>query len=255
MKYGLIGKTLKHSISPEIHRLFGTADYFLKELAADEVAPYVSHGDFLGLNVTIPYKKTVIPFCTGLSQRAQRCNSVNTLLRREDGALFGDNTDYDGFLYMAREAKISFLGQKVVILGSGGAGETVAAAVKDEGAGEIVILSRKANATPYSDTEKYLDADILVNCTPVGMYPKSDETPLKLSAFSRLKGVLDLIYNPLKTRLLDDAAALGLPHASGLMMLVEQARRSEELFLRKKIPQERNAAVYAEAEALIRSKK
>ncbi len=255
MKYGLIGKSLKHSISPEIHRLFGTADYFLKELSEDEVALYVSQGDFSGLNVTIPYKKTVIPFCTGLSQRARRCNSVNTLLRGEDGALFGDNTDYDGFLYMAHEAKISFLGQKVVILGSGGAGETVAAAVQDEGAGEIAILSRKANATSYSDTEKYLDADILVNCTPVGMYPHSDETPLKLSAFSHLKGVLDLIYNPLKTRLLDDADALGLPHANGLMMLVEQARRAEELFQQKKIPQERNAAVYAKAEALIRSKK
>lgn len=255
MKYGLIGKTLNHSISPEIHRLFGAADYFLKELTPEEVALYLRCGDFSGLNVTIPYKKTVIPFCTELSQRAQRCNSVNTLMRGEDGALFGDNTDYDGFLYMAQEANISFLGQKVVILGSGGAGETVAAAVEDEGAGEIVILSRKANATPYTDTEKYLDADVLVNCTPVGMYPHSAETLLKLQAFSHLKGVLDLIYNPLKTRLLNDAAALGIPHANGLMMLVEQARRSEELFLRKKIPQKRNTAVYAKAEALIRSKK
>ena len=255
MKYGLIGKTLKHSISPEIHRLFGTADYFLKELTEDEVAVYLNHGDFSGLNVTIPYKKTVIPFCTGLSQNALRCNSVNTLIRGEDGTLFGDNTDYDGFLYMAHQAGISFFEQKVVILGSGGAGETVAAAVKDAGAGEIVMVSRKATATRYTDTEKYLDADILVNCTPVGMYPHSGEAPLKLQAFSRLKGVLDLIYNPLKTRLLRDAAALCIPHANGLMMLVEQARRSEELFLRKKIPQERNAAVYAKAEALIRSKK
>lgn len=255
MKYGLIGKTLKHSISREIHRLFGTADYFLKELNEDEVALYLSRGDFLGLNVTIPYKKTVIPFCAALSPTARRCNSVNTLLRQEDGTLFGDNTDYGGFLYLAQEAKISFLGQKVVILGSGGAGETVAVAVKDEGAGEIVILSRKAGATPYTDTEKYLDADVLVNCTPVGMYPKSGEAPVQLSAFSRLKGVLDLIYNPLETRLLAEAAALGIPHANGLMMLVEQARRAEARFLRKKIPQERNAAVYAEAAALIRSKK
>lgn len=254
MKYGLIGKTLKHSVSPEIHRLFGTADYFLKELAEDEVAFYIKHGDFAGLNVTIPYKKTVIPFCAVLSSSATRCHSVNTLIRKEDGTLYGDNTDYDGFLYMARKAQISFSKQKVVIMGSGGAGETAVAAVKDAGAREIVILSRKKPGTSYMETEKYLDADILVNCTPVGMYPHTDRTPLELTAFSRLKGVLDLIYNPLTTRFLRNAAALGIPHTNGLMMLVEQARRAEELFTGKRIPQERNEAVCTQAEALIRSR-
>lgn len=245
MKYGLIGKTLKHSISPEIHALFGTEEYFLKELPLDELAGYLQNGDFAGLNVTIPYKKAVIPFCAELSEKAQRCNSVNTLIRQADGALLGDNTDYDGFLYMADQAKIHFCDQKVAIMGSGGAGETVAAAVQAQGTKEIVVLSTKAGGIDYAQKEKYTDATILINCTPVGMFPETGATLVDLKEFSALKGVLDLIYNPRETRLLADAAALGIPHANGLFMLIEQARRAEERFQNKKIPIEKNSAVFA----------
>lgn len=254
MKYGLIGKTLKHSISPEIHRMFRIEDYFLKELAEEDVAGFLQNGDFQGLNVTIPYKKTVIPFCAALSAKAKRCGSVNTVIRREDGTLFGDNTDYDGFLYMAKKAGLSFFDQKVVIMGSGGAGETAAVAIKDKGAKEIVVLSIEKNHTSYAEKEKYLDGDILVNCTPVGMYPHTGKTLVDLNEFSQLKGVLDLIYNPLKTRLLQEAALLGLAHANGLSMLVEQARRAEELFLQIEIPQDQNEAVYTAAEVLVKNR-
>jgi shikimate dehydrogenase len=255
MKYGLIGKTLKHSISPEIHRMFRIKDYFLKELAEADVAGYLKNGDFMGLNVTIPYKKTVIPFCDAISEKAKRCDSVNTIIRKQDGTLFGDNTDYDGFLYMAQKADLSFLDQKVVIMGSGGAGETASVAVRDEGAKEIVILSIEEDGTSYDEKDQYLDADILINCTPVGMYPHTDETLVNLSEFSHLKGVLDLIYNPLKTRLLHDAAHLHISHANGLLMLVEQARRAEELFLQTEISQDQNEAVYIEAETLVRNRR
>lgn len=243
-RYGLIGKTLKHSISPQIHACFGVSDYFLKELDPEEVADYLQNGDFLGLNVTIPYKKTVIPFCGSLSSRAQRCHSVNTLARLSDNSLYGHNTDYDGFFYMANRAGIDFAGKKVAILGSGGAGETVRAVAEDCGAGEIVVVSTRAGGVGYGDKERYGDAEILVNATPVGMFPKTDETPVDLKDFSRLGGVLDLIYNPRETRLLAAAAALGIPHANGLWMLIEQARRAEELFQGKEIRQAKNVGIY-----------
>lgn len=235
MEYGLIGEKLGHSFSPAIHRRLAGYDYRLVELSPGELGPFLEGGGFRGLNVTLPYKKAVIPYCRELTSQARRIGSVNTILRREDGALLGHNTDYDGFRYLLRSAGAQVSGKKALVLGTGGASLTVGAVLEDLGAGEVVFISR-SGPDSYENLDRHADAQIMVNATPVGMYPNTEAAPVDLSRFPRLEGAFDLIYNPARTRLLLQAEELGLCRANGLGMLVAQAKAAAERFLDAPIP-------------------
>lgn len=232
--YGLIGARLGYSLSKRIHESIGRYAYDLYELEAGEVADLVRRADVGGLNVTIPYKRAVIPLCAALSDAAQSIGSVNTLVRRPDGSLFGDNTDCDGFLYMADRAGVDFAGKKVLVLGSGGTSLTVCHAVRARG-GEPVVISRSGENS-YDNLERHADAPVLVNTTPVGTYPASEGCPVDLERLPNLEAVLDVVYNPLHTRLCLAARDRGLRCSNGLPMLVAQAVRACERFTGAPVP-------------------
>ena len=225
---GLLGKKLGHSRSPEIHRELGDYEYLLYEKAEDEVEGFIRHGNWDGLNVTIPYKKTVIPFLDELSPVSARLGSVNTVVRRADGSLFGDNTDVSGFEAMVRFSGFPVSGAKILVLGSGGASVSVCEALRMQNA-EPVVISRTGENN-YDNLTRHTDARFVVNTTPVGMFPDTDASPLDLSRLPSCRGVLDIIYNPPVTLLMRQAESLGIPSVNGLYMLVAQARRSAELF-------------------------
>ena len=247
MEFGLLGEHLGHSFSPAIHRQLGGYDYQLVELSPDQVGPFLQKGNFRGLNVTIPYKKTVMAYCRELSPAAERIGSVNTIVRRPDGSLYGDNTDYDGFRYLLQSAGAQVRGKKVLVLGSGGASLTVRAVLADLGAGDVVTISRRGPDN-YGNLDRHRDAEYIVNATPVGMYPNTGISPVDLDQFPRCKGVFDLIYNPAKTQFLLDGQRRGMLWANGLGMLVAQARAAAERFLNIKIPEERVAEITADME-------
>ncbi len=229
MYYGLLGEHLSHSYSPLIHSMLGDYEYRLIEKSPDELWEFIKNGDFAALNVTIPYKKAVIPYLSALSERAERIGSVNVIVRREDGSLYGDNSDYFGFLSLVRKAKISVAGKKVLVLGSGGASATVKAVLSDLSAREITVVSRTGEDN-YENIEKHADCDVIVNTTPVGMFPNCPESIVDLRKFPRLSGVLDLIYNPCKTALVLQAEELGIPALGGLHMLAAQGVKAYEMF-------------------------
>ena len=231
---GLLGASLRHSYSPRLHALLGDATYRLFEVAPEGLAAFLTTGDFHGLNVTIPYKKTVLPYCAALSPTARRLGAVNTLVRRENGTLYGDNTDFDGFLWLLRRNFTPQAGELALVLGSGGAGVTVRAALESVGM-RTVTVSRQGEIN-YVNLYQHNDAVLLVNATPVGMYPNNGGCLTDLSRLPSLRCVLDLVYNPEKTALLLEAERLGLAGEDGLPMLVEQARRSAELFRGGTIP-------------------
>lgn len=228
MKCGLLGRKLGHSYSPQIHALLGDYSYSLFEKEPEDLGDFLRNGDFTGINVTIPYKKDVIPFLDQISPIAQRLGSVNTVVRRADGSLYGHNTDYFGFASMVKHSGISVAGKKCLVLGSGGTSNTVKNALHDLGA-EVVIISRSGENN-YQNLSRHADASVIVNATPVGMYPNTGVSPIDLSLFPHLEGVLDVIYNPAKTKLLLDAESLGIPHENGLWMLVAQAKEASECF-------------------------
>ena len=234
MIYGLIGETLKHSWSVPIHHALGCEAYQLYELNPDELGTFLRNNSIGGLNVTIPYKKAVIPYCASLDPYAESIGSVNTLVPDAEGKLHGYNTDALGLSYIARRAGISFNGAKVIILGTGGTSLTAQAVARTEGAREIVVVSRSGEVN-YQNIDEHCDADILINTTPVGMYPHNGECLVSLAQFDALKGVLDVIYNPAKTELLMQAERAGIPHSGGLPMLVAQAVAAEEKFFGRKI--------------------
>lgn len=244
LKCGLLGEHLKHSFSPEIHKRLASYEYSLFEVEKENLSAFLSARLFDGLNVTIPYKKAVLPYLDTLSDVAKRLGSVNTVVKAADGSLYGDNTDYYGFLELLKYNDIQVSGKKVLILGSGGASVSVLAAIEDMG-GRCVVISRSGDNN-YGNIEKHSDADVIVNTTPVGMYPENGKSPLDLKIFKRLESVIDIIYNPLKTRLLLEAESLGLKTANGLYMLVAQAARSSELFTNSKIDNKKLHAVYKE---------
>jgi|LSQX01.1.fsa_nt_gb shikimate dehydrogenase len=234
MRFGLIGRRLSHSYSKLIHEKLGRYRYGLIPLEADELESFVLSGDWAGLNVTIPYKQDVIPLCDELSDRARRIGSINTLVRRDDGTIFGDNTDYDGFCAMADEIGVDFADKKVLILGSGGTSLTVQAVVADRG-GQSVVVSRSGE-NHYGNLHLHSDADIIVNATPVGMFPDTDARPVDLADFPACRAVLDVIYNPFYSRLVLQARKLGIACNGGLTMLVAQAIRAAELFAGIPVP-------------------
>ena len=236
MKCGLLGRKLGHSYSPMLHALLGDYEYLLYEREPDEVEAFIRRGGWDAINVTIPYKKAVVPFLDELSEGARALGSVNTIVRRPDGTLFGDNTDVFGFTYMLRRSGVNPAGKKALVLGSGGASVTVQAVLRGLGA-QVVVVSR-SGADNYDNLSRHKDARLIVNATPVGMYPNNGISPIDLAAFPACEGALDLIYNPARTAFLLQAEALGIPHENGLSMLAAQAKRASELFTGKSLPDE-----------------
>ena len=244
MDYGLIGAKLGHSYSPAIHAQLGDYDYRLQEQTEAEFIELLSRRDFKGLNVTIPYKVLAFNRCDALSDTAREVGCVNTLVVRPDGSLYGHNTDIGGFIALARHAKVEIAGKKAVILGSGGTSLTARTACRRLGAREIVVVSRSGPVDYDALYRDHADAQVLINTTPVGMYPKNGASAADLSRLPALTGVLDVIYNPDKTALILDAEARGLPCCGGLYMLVGQAREAAELFLGRAIPESETERIH-----------
>ena len=235
LKCGLLGEKLVHSYSPQIHSMLADYEYKLFEKSPEELEDFLKSGEFDGLNVTIPYKKSVMPYCAELSPTAAQIGSVNTIVRRSDGSLYGDNTDAFGFENLIVHNGIEVKGKKALVLGTGGASVTAQAVLKNLGASEVVVISRKGEDN-YENIAKHADAEIIANTTPVGMYPNNGKAAVDLTQFPKLSGVLDVVYNPARTALLLQAEKLCIPCAGGLYMLVSQAKRSCELFTGKSIP-------------------
>jgi len=233
LTYGCIGEHLPHSFSKEIHGQIGGYAYELKELTPEELPAFMAARSFRGINVTIPYKQAVIPFLDEIDETARAIGAVNTVVNR-NGKLYGFNTDLDGLTRLIRRIGLDLTGKKVLIPGTGGTSRTAAFAAEQLGAREIRKISRtgRDGSLTYEEALRdHADAEIILNTTPCGMYPEPDARPLPLEPFHRLEGVADVIYNPLRTRLVLDARGHGIPAEGGLYMLVAQAVRASEHFL------------------------
>ena len=228
--FGLLGEKLGHSFSPLIHTYLGNYDYPLYEISSNDFDRFMTERNFDGINVTIPYKQAVIPYCTTLSDEAQVIGSVNTIIKDENGALHGHNTDYHGLCVLLEHGRIDPGDKKTLVLGDGGSARTVRVALKGLGAREVVTISRRGEDN-YENISRHYNAEIIINTTPVGMYPNNGNTPLSLKGFEQLAGVVDLIYNPMRTKLLLEAEQVGVPSINGLSMLVAQAEMASRLFL------------------------
>lgn len=231
--YGLIGRKLGHSYSPWIHRQLGCRGYKLYELEPEELEGFLRRPDLGAVNVTIPYKRDVFRYMDVIDPAAGAIGAINTVVNR-GGRLYGYNTDKYGLEYAVSRAGLDFRGKKVVILGSGGTSHTATAAALALGADKIVIISRSGEDN-YGNLERNADAGILINTTPVGMYPNCPASIVDLAAFPNLTGVMDVVFNPLRTELLMQAERLGIPHAGGLAMLAAQAKLAEEHFFGRPI--------------------
>ena len=238
MRYGLIGERLGHSFSKIIHEKLADYTYDLIPLSKEEFQVFMSQKNFNAINVTIPYKCDVIPYLTTLDASAKSIGAVNAIVNR-DGILTGYNTDYSGFLYTLKKHNIKVEGQKVLVLGFGGASKAVLAVLNDLHAGEIIIANRsqKDGVITYEEAiQLHSDATIIINTTPVGMFPNVDASPIDLSPFTSLTAVVDIIYNPLTTKLLHDARKHDILAVNGLEMLIAQAKYAVEYFTDTKIP-------------------
>ena len=234
MKYGLLGRHLGHSYSPSIHHMLGNPSYTLFEQEPETLADFFADQSIIGLNVTIPYKADALKACQSLTDRAQRIGAVNTMIRQADGSWHGDNTDYDGCLYSFELAGINPKNKQCLILGDGATSQTVHVVLEDLGAKEIIHISRK-QAPFYKDLPLFYNtADIIINATPVGMYPNCPESLIDLSLFKKVSGVLDLVYNPVRTSLLLQAQEVGIPHSNVLPFLVAQAVESANSYKQHK---------------------
>ena len=248
MKCGLLGKKLSHSYSPAIHNMLASYSYDLFEKEENEVESFIKSGIFDGINVTIPYKQTVIPYLDELSDVAKRIGSVNTVVKRSDGTLYGHNTDYYGFTYMVKRSGVDVEGKKVIVLGDGGASLTICTVLSDLKAKEVVVFSLFTENT-YDKLNLHYDAEIIVNATPVGMYPNTGKSLIEdMSKFTKCEAVFDVIFNPAKTQLLLDAEKCGIKAYNGLSMLVAQAVRSSEMFTDTQIVDEKIESVISALE-------
>lgn len=228
LRCGLLGRKLGHSISPKIHGMLADYSYELFEKEEDEVGAFIMAKEYDGLNVTIPYKKTVFQYMDEVSEVAGKLGSINTIVKRKDGTLFGDNTDVFGFSELLRVFGAKPAGKKVLVLGSGGASVSVKYVLDSLGA-KTVIISRSGEDN-YENLKKHADASYIVNTTPVGMFPNVGETPLDPGVFGKCEGVVDIIYNPSVTKLMELAKKAGIPSVNGLYMLVAQAAKSSAQF-------------------------
>ena len=221
MKFGLLGRTLSHSFSPRIHSALGNTNYELFEREPSQLQEFFADPELQGINITIPYKVNALEACDVVDPRAERIGCVNTMVRK-DGKWHGYNTDYDGFVFTLQHAGIDVSGKECIILGDGASSATVHVALEDLGAKNIVHLSRKT-APFYGDAPNYYEtAQIIINCTPIGMYPHNPANLIDITQFSKLEGVVDLIYNPRRTILLLQAEMMEIPHCDGLPFLVAQ---------------------------------
>lgn len=246
--YGLLGEKLGHSLSPQIHQKLCGYTYQLFEIPPEKVAEFVCGRGFKAINVTIPYKKLVMSLCDAISPQAQRIGSVNTIKVSDDGKrLYGYNTDYYGFYYLLHRAGISPNRKKVIVLGSGGSSVTVQTVLRDMGATEVIVISRSGKNN-YKNLARHKNAQIIINTTPVGMFPNNLESPVQLEQFKACEAVVDIIYNPLRTKLLLDAAEMGIKYSNGLPMLVAQAKRAAEIFTDASIDEQEIERVIAQME-------
>jgi len=246
MRYGLIGEKLGHSFSKIIHEKLADYTYDLIPLSLEELDVFMREKEFSAINVTIPYKETVIPYLDEVDPKAAKMGAVNTVVQR-NGKLFGYNTDYFGFRYMLEHNHIQIAGKKVLVLGRGGASKAVIAVLEDMGAAEIHTIYYKIAEDSISYETCYTlhtDAQVIVNTTPVGMYPNSGHTPIDLTPFTNLEAVADVVYNPLRTRLVLDAEEKGCQAIGGLEMLVGQAKYAVEIFLDQSLPEDSIDVVY-----------
>ncbi len=246
-KYGCIGKKLSHSFSKEIHARLADYEYELIELTEDEIPPFFEKKDFEAINVTIPYKQTVIPYLDGVSEIAQRIGAVNTIVNR-DGKLCGYNTDYYGMKALIEQVGLGLQGQKVLVLGTGGTSKTACVVAADMGASEVLTVSRRKTddyITYEEAVNLHADANVIINTTPAGMYPDCASKPIDIAAFDCLDSVIDAVYNPLCTNLVLDAKARGIKSEGGLYMLVMQAVVAVGKFLDIEIEKEVADRVFA----------
>lgn len=235
MKRGLIGYPLGHSYSKPIHEKLGGYPFEIVELHPDNFDSFMKEKNFVSINVTIPYKQQIIPYLDELDEKAKKIGAVNTVIN-QDGKLIGYNTDYYGFWWMLNHHKVMIENKKVAILGNGGATQAVKVVIEDMGAKEIVIVSRKSSDESISYEELYKqhnDIEVIINATPVGMSPKHDASPIELENFKHAESVVDIVYNPLRTKLMIDAEKLNLQTVGGLEMLVAQAKQAVEIFVDK----------------------
>ncbi len=247
MKYGCIAQRLTHSYSKEIHALLADYDYQLQEVAPEALDAFMRARDFEAINVTIPYKQAVIPYLAHIDPQAEAIGAVNTIVNR-NGMLYGYNTDFYGMTQLLARNRISLTGKKVLILGTGGTAKTAAAVANHQRAATVLKVSRaphEADEVSYADAcALHHDAAVIINTTPCGMFPAWDDTPLDLTAFDRLEGVIDAIYNPLRSRLVQAAQARGIPAEGGLYMLVAQAAAAAEHFTGAPLPANAIANAY-----------
>lgn len=246
-RYGCIGKKLTHSFSREIHGKLADYRYDLMELTEEEIPRFFAEKNFAAINVTIPYKQTVIPYLDSVSPVAQRIGAVNTVVNK-DGKLYGYNTDYYGMKALIERVGIDLTGKKVLVLGTGGTSKTARVLAADLGAAQVLTVSRKKTADyiPYEEAVRdHGDADAIINTTPAGMYPQVEDKPIDIAAFPNLSGVIDAVYNPLRTNLIRDAQERGIPAEGGLYMLVMQAVVAVERFLDTAVEREAADRVFA----------
>ncbi|MBQ7123405.1 MAG: shikimate dehydrogenase [Oscillospiraceae bacterium] len=254
MEYGLIGEHLPHSFSPEIHKRIGNYKYEIKELRPEELDSFLTERDFKGINVTIPYKQAVIPYLDEIDEAAKSIGAVNTIVNK-NGRLFGYNTDFGGLKALFERTGISVFGKKAVIFGNGGTSHTAEAVLKSLGAQTVLktdLVPSEGVITNEEAVLKHSDAEILVNTTPMGMFPRLSGMAADPSDFKNLEGVIDVVYNPLRTDFIQKADSLGIPAKGGLYMLVMQAILASEHFFGEKVPKEKAESIYQE---LLRMKK
>ena len=254
MEYGLIGEHLPHSFSPEIHRRIGDYKYEIKELAPNEVEPFLKNRDFKGINVTIPYKQTVMPFLDEIDENAKKIGAVNTVVNR-GGKLYGYNTDFGGLRALIEKNGVSVSGKKAIIFGNGGTSHTAEAVLKSLGAQTVLKTDLVPGNGVITNEEAVLfhsDAEFIINTTPCGMFPNLDSSAFDPSDFPKLKGLIDVVYNPLSTKLVQKAEELKIRAQGGLYMLVMQAILASEHFFDIKIPKEKAESIYLD---ILRMKK
>lgn len=234
MIYGLLGEGLSHSLSPEIHKKFGDYKYELFDIKRDDIENFISKDNIGGFNITMPYKKDLMKYCKTISKQALKIGCVNTIVYDEDRNLHGYNTDYDGFLYLLNKNNIDVEGKNIAILGNGATSDTVETVLEDLKAKSIIKISRNG-AIRFNDIDKFKDIEILINTTPVGMYPNCPKGLVNLADYPKLSTVVDIIYNPIMTKLLIDAKKRNLKYADGMDMLLGQGKVASELFQKKEI--------------------
>ena len=244
--YGCIGEKLKHSFSKEIHNALADYDYRIIEVEREKLGEFATAGEFAAINVTIPYKEMIMPYLFTIDEHARSIGAVNTVVNR-DGKLYGYNTDFYGMSRLLAHARVDVSGKKVIILGTGGTSKTAFAVVKAEGAREIVRVSRtgREDAVTYEKMyQKHTDAEVVINTTPAGMYPNIFDKAIELDKFPSLVGVIDAVYNPLRTPMILDARKRGIAAEGGLYMLVAQAVRASEIFIDTKYAESECERVY-----------